>query len=199
MITPQWGIFLEIEGPRRRGSRAPSAGSNGDCKLHGSPHGPSLAGVTSCRSDLAMRTPRAPPPRPALLLLLLLLGGSHGLFPEEPPPLSVAPRDCEWGAWRGGVPREGLAPQLDQLPPPPGAHQARLTLALNHTPPRPLPRPEPLSRVRGQRARTPDPRRGHRRSQHPAGSAGQQDALHRGQVRGTVGQSVQGEVWGSRW
>ncbi|KAJ8792948.1 hypothetical protein J1605_003916 [Eschrichtius robustus] len=40
-----------------------------------------------------MRTPRAPPPRPALLLLLLLLGGSHGLFPEEPPPLSVAPRD----------------------------------------------------------------------------------------------------------
>ncbi|XP_058138034.1 semaphorin-6B [Dasypus novemcinctus] len=40
-----------------------------------------------------MRTPRAPPPRPALLLLLLLLGGAHGLFPEEPPPLSVAPRD----------------------------------------------------------------------------------------------------------
>ncbi|XP_006754099.2 PREDICTED: semaphorin-6B isoform X1 [Myotis davidii] len=42
---------------------------------------------------LAMRTPRAPPPRLALLLLLLLLGGAHGLFPEEPPPLSVAPRD----------------------------------------------------------------------------------------------------------
>ncbi|XP_024424689.2 semaphorin-6B isoform X1 [Desmodus rotundus] len=41
--------------------------------------------------DLAMRTPG--PPRPALLLLLLLLGGAHGLFPEEPPPLSVAPRD----------------------------------------------------------------------------------------------------------
>ncbi|XP_057345795.1 semaphorin-6B [Manis pentadactyla] len=40
-----------------------------------------------------MRTPRAPPPHPALLLLLLLLGGAHGLFPEEPPPLSVAPRD----------------------------------------------------------------------------------------------------------
>ncbi|KAF5914131.1 hypothetical protein HPG69_003968, partial [Diceros bicornis minor] len=40
-----------------------------------------------------MRSPRAPPPRPALLLLLLLLGGAHGLFPEEPPPLSVAPRD----------------------------------------------------------------------------------------------------------
>ncbi|XP_023603441.1 semaphorin-6B isoform X2 [Myotis lucifugus] len=40
-----------------------------------------------------MRTPRVPPPRPALLLLLLLLGGAHGLFPEEPPPLSVAPRD----------------------------------------------------------------------------------------------------------
>ncbi|KAL2764190.1 semaphorin-6B precursor, partial [Daubentonia madagascariensis] len=40
-----------------------------------------------------MRTPRTPPPRPALLLLLLLLGGARGLFPEEPPPLSVAPRD----------------------------------------------------------------------------------------------------------
>ncbi|XP_038423647.1 LOW QUALITY PROTEIN: semaphorin-6B isoform X1 [Canis lupus familiaris] len=40
-----------------------------------------------------MRTPRAPPPRPAPLLLLLLLGGANGLFPEEPPPLSVAPRD----------------------------------------------------------------------------------------------------------
>ncbi|XP_022381453.1 semaphorin-6B [Enhydra lutris kenyoni] len=40
-----------------------------------------------------MRTPRAPPPRPAPLLLLLLLGGANGLFPEEPPPISVAPRD----------------------------------------------------------------------------------------------------------
>uniref|UniRef100_A0A673UW24 Semaphorin 6B n=1 Tax=Suricata suricatta TaxID=37032 RepID=A0A673UW24_SURSU len=40
-----------------------------------------------------MRTPRAPPPRPAPLLLLLLLGEANGLFPEEPPPLSVAPRD----------------------------------------------------------------------------------------------------------
>ncbi|XP_073881535.1 semaphorin-6B isoform X3 [Macaca fascicularis] len=40
-----------------------------------------------------MQTPQASPPRPALLLLLLLLGGAHGLFPEEPPPLSVAPRD----------------------------------------------------------------------------------------------------------
>lgn len=40
-----------------------------------------------------MRTPRVPPPLQALLLLLLLLGGAHGLFPEEPPPLSVAPRD----------------------------------------------------------------------------------------------------------
>ncbi|XP_063085248.1 semaphorin-6B [Cavia porcellus] len=40
-----------------------------------------------------MLTPRAPPPRSALLLLLLLLGGTHGLFPEEPPPLSVAPKD----------------------------------------------------------------------------------------------------------
>ncbi|XP_075391730.1 semaphorin-6B [Tenrec ecaudatus] len=40
-----------------------------------------------------MRTPRAPPPRPALLLLLLLLEGFHCLFPEEPPPLHVAPRD----------------------------------------------------------------------------------------------------------
>uniref|UniRef100_A0A2K5EQT1 Semaphorin 6B n=1 Tax=Aotus nancymaae TaxID=37293 RepID=A0A2K5EQT1_AOTNA len=40
-----------------------------------------------------MQTPRASAPRPALLLLLLLLGGAHGLFPEEPPPLSVAPRD----------------------------------------------------------------------------------------------------------
>ena len=53
--------------------------------------------------DLAMRTPG--PPRPALLLLLLLLGGAHGLFPEEPPPLSVAPRDCEWGSWGRGIPR----------------------------------------------------------------------------------------------
>ncbi|KAK2087090.1 Semaphorin-6B [Saguinus oedipus] len=40
-----------------------------------------------------MQTPRASAPRPALLFLLLLLGGAHGLFPEEPPPLSVAPRD----------------------------------------------------------------------------------------------------------
>ncbi|XP_060037937.1 semaphorin-6B isoform X2 [Erinaceus europaeus] len=43
-----------------------------------------------------MQTPAAPPPRPApllLLLLLLLLGGAHGLFPEEPPPLSVASSD----------------------------------------------------------------------------------------------------------
>uniref|UniRef100_A0A2K6TXR6 Semaphorin 6B n=1 Tax=Saimiri boliviensis boliviensis TaxID=39432 RepID=A0A2K6TXR6_SAIBB len=40
-----------------------------------------------------MQTPRASAPRRALLLLLLLLGGAHGLFPEEPPPLSVAPRD----------------------------------------------------------------------------------------------------------
>lgn len=38
-----------------------------------------------------MRTPRASPP--GLVLLLLLLGGGRGLFPEEPPPLSVAPRD----------------------------------------------------------------------------------------------------------
>uniref|UniRef100_A0A8D2DGK4 Semaphorin 6B n=1 Tax=Sciurus vulgaris TaxID=55149 RepID=A0A8D2DGK4_SCIVU len=40
-----------------------------------------------------MRTAGAPPPCPALMLLLLLLGDSQGLFPEEPPPLSVAPRD----------------------------------------------------------------------------------------------------------
>ncbi|KAM5238617.1 semaphorin-6B [Ctenodactylus gundi] len=40
-----------------------------------------------------MQTPRAPPPRATLPLLLLLLGGARGLFPEEPPPLSVAPRD----------------------------------------------------------------------------------------------------------
>lgn len=56
---------------------------------------PSPAGLISRRPDLAMRTPRAPPPRPAPLLLLLLLGGANGLFPEEPPPLSVAPRDCK--------------------------------------------------------------------------------------------------------
>lgn len=50
-----------------------------------------------------MRTPRAPPPCLALLLLLLLLlGVAHGLFPEEPPPLSVAPRDCESGKSMGG-------------------------------------------------------------------------------------------------
>ena len=57
-----------------------------------------------------MRTPRGPPSRPALLLLLLLLGGAHGLFPEEPPPLSVAPRDCEWGVlrWGGSPPPRGL-------------------------------------------------------------------------------------------
>ena len=65
-----------------------------------------------------MRTPRAPPPRPAPLLLLLLLGEANGLFPEEPPPLSVAPRDCEWGGPRGGgVAREGLASQLGLRPP----------------------------------------------------------------------------------
>ncbi|XP_062965674.1 semaphorin-6B isoform X3 [Cynocephalus volans] len=50
-----------------------------------------LSGVTC--PTLAMWTWRASPPRLALLLLLLLLGGAHGLFPEEPPPLSVAPRD----------------------------------------------------------------------------------------------------------
>lgn len=66
-----------------------------------------------------MRTPRVPPPRPALLLLLLLLGGAHGLFPEELPPLSVAPRDCEWGSWGRGIRREGLAPQLSLLFPLP--------------------------------------------------------------------------------
>ncbi|XP_010633387.1 semaphorin-6B [Fukomys damarensis] len=52
-----------------------------------------LSVVTSCHLALAMPTPGAPPPCPALLLLLLLLGGTRGLFPEEPPPLSVAPRD----------------------------------------------------------------------------------------------------------
>lgn len=40
-----------------------------------------------------MRTPRAPPLRQALQILLLLLGGTYGLFPEESPPLSVAPKD----------------------------------------------------------------------------------------------------------
>lgn len=69
--------------------------------------GPSPAGLTSRRPDLAMRTPRAPPPRPAPLLLLLLLGRANGLFPEEPPPLSVAPRDCEWGSWGSRGPEEG--------------------------------------------------------------------------------------------
>ncbi|KAM4856940.1 semaphorin-6B isoform X1 [Urocitellus parryii] len=52
-----------------------------------------LSGVTSRHLALAMRTAGAPPPGPALMLLLLLLGDSQGLFPEEPPPLSVAPRD----------------------------------------------------------------------------------------------------------
>ncbi|XP_045058645.2 semaphorin-6B isoform X2 [Desmodus rotundus] len=52
---------------------------------------PFWKGCHPSHHDLAMRTPG--PPRPALLLLLLLLGGAHGLFPEEPPPLSVAPRD----------------------------------------------------------------------------------------------------------
>lgn len=46
-----------------------------------------------CHLALAMLTSRAPPPRPALLFLLLLLRSTCGLFPEEPPPLSVAPRD----------------------------------------------------------------------------------------------------------
>ena len=147
-LLPQWESFLGLEGPGRRDTRAPSAGSTRDCKPHGSPPRPSLAGVTSCRPDLAMRTPRGPPSRPALLLLLLLLGGAHGLFPEEPPPLSVAPRDCEWGVLRWG--RES---------PSPGSHQARLTLALDHTLPLPSPRPESLSRVRGQWARTPEPLR----------------------------------------
>uniref|UniRef100_A0A8C0PBX7 Sema domain-containing protein n=1 Tax=Canis lupus familiaris TaxID=9615 RepID=A0A8C0PBX7_CANLF len=94
-------MFPGFEGPGRCGSRAPSLGGGRDCRPR--PHRqappppppppPPPAGVTSRRPDLAMRTPRAPPPRPAPLLLLLLLGGANGLFPEEPPPLSVAPRD----------------------------------------------------------------------------------------------------------
>lgn len=95
----------------------------------------------SRRPDLAMRTPRAPPPRPAPLLLLLLLGEANGLFPEEPPPLSVAPRDCEWGSQRReGVPREGLASQLGLLPtsrrgsPGPGSRPPTPPPDLNHYP-----------------------------------------------------------------
>lgn len=87
------------------------------------------AGVTSRHPDLAMRTSRVPPTRPALLLLLLLLRGAHGLFPEEPPPLSVAPRDCEWGSWGRGRTDRGscsLAEPVASLTRPgspgPGSH-----------------------------------------------------------------------------
>ncbi|XP_021004988.1 semaphorin-6B isoform X1 [Mus caroli] len=53
-----------------------------------------LSGVICGHPVLTMWTPRVPPPRPALpFFLLLLLGVTYGLFPEEPPPLSVAPRD----------------------------------------------------------------------------------------------------------
>ncbi|XP_069336311.1 semaphorin-6B isoform X3 [Eulemur rufifrons] len=70
-----------------------------------------------------------PPPRPALLLLLLLLGGAHGLFPEEPPPLSVAPRDCESGV-AGGL----------------GESRGRVCCPSPHAPPRGLTRPGATSR-----------------------------------------------------
>lgn len=113
-----------------------------------------LAGVTCGHLVLAMPTPRAPPPRPALLLLLLL-GVAHGLFPEEPPPLSVAPRDCESG--NSGWERRG-----------PGWAGSCFRA---HPPSTPAPRPEPLPRVRGQRAWSSDPCGGCRGSQHPAGAA----------------------------
>ena len=121
-LLPQWESFPGLEGSGLRDTRAPSAGSNRDCRPHGSQPRPSHAVVTSCRPDLAMRTPRGPPSGPALLLLLLLLGGAHGLFPEEPPPLSVAPRDCEWGVLRWGreSPSPGVSP--GQTHPGPGSH-----------------------------------------------------------------------------
>lgn len=89
-----------------------------------------------------MWTPRVPPPRPALsFFLLLLLGVTYGLFPEEPPPLSVAPRDCESGErWAGvcqGLWYTGSCFQMN----PPSTPSLRL---------------EPLSRVRGQRAWSSD-------------------------------------------
>lgn len=54
-----------------------------------------------------------PPARVPLVLLLLLAAErtARGTFPEEPPPIAVAPPDCErppgllWGA--GGLGREG--------------------------------------------------------------------------------------------
>lgn len=69
-----------------------------------------------------------------------------------------SPRSRRRSAWpRGTV--SGESCDGGGSPPPPGSHQARLTLALDHTLPLPSPRPESLSRVRGQWARTPDPLR----------------------------------------
>lgn len=95
---------------------------------------PSPAGLISRRPDLAMRTPRAPPPRPAPLLLLLLLGGANGLFPEEPPPLSVAPRDCKWGSRGSPSPEGGSHSQLGLLPTSPRGSPDQA-----HSHPSPLP------------------------------------------------------------
>lgn len=107
--------------------------------------------------------------------------------------MDFSPRSHRRSAWPpgtvsrgprgGGVPREGLAPQLSLLPPPtrgltvPGLPQRCVTPL-----PAPFRRPEPLPRVCGKRARTPDPHRGHRHPQHPADPAGQQDTVHWGQV-----------------
>lgn len=87
-----------------------------------------------------MRTPRVPPPLPALLLLLLLLGGAHGLFPEEPPPLSVAPRDCEWGFWGRGHPKGwSWSPVEPAFPLLPKGSPGQAHPALGYTPLHSLP------------------------------------------------------------
>lgn len=120
--------------------------------------------------------------------------------------MDFSPRSHRRSAWPpgtvsrgpggGGVPREGLAPQLSLLPSPtrgltmPGLPRRCVTPL-----PAPFPRPEPLPRVCGKRARTPDPHRGHRRPQHPAGPTGQQDTVHWGQVWGLAGRVCR--VWGA--
>ena len=73
-------------------------------------------------------------------------------------PTASSPRSRRRSAWPPGT-VSGEACDGGGSPPPRGSLPARLTLVLDHTLPLPSPRPESLSRVRGQWARTPDPLR----------------------------------------